>query len=151
MKGAYEAIEAATDALNRGFSHVLDQKVGAAGGESWADVALEAIKEEIEQILADAASAVRDVAEEYRESADTIRESFSESPTADECEEKAEALEAYADELESISVDIPVPSHSDDDEERGEDGDDCATSNYFEESADAMREEAVSVLADQSF
>ena len=47
------------------------------------------------------AEALREVASEYNESAENIRGSFSESNTADECEERASEIEGYADEVES--------------------------------------------------
>lgn len=46
-----------------------------------------------------AISDATEVADEYRESAESIRENFSESPTADECEEKADSIESWCDEL----------------------------------------------------
>lgn len=53
-----------------------------------------------------AAEEIREVAQEYQDSADSIRESFSESPTADECEERAQELEDWADEIESAASDM---------------------------------------------
>jgi hypothetical protein len=62
--------------------------------------------EEARSLLQELGEAVREVGEEYQESADNIRESFSESSTADECEEKAEQLEDWASTCESAADDI---------------------------------------------
>lgn len=53
----------------------------------------------------EAANEVREVGEEYQESCDNIRDNIPESPTADECEEKAEACQNLADELEYLDFD----------------------------------------------
>lgn len=58
--------------------------------------------EELKGYVEELIEAVREVAEEYQSSADAIRDSFSDSPTADECEEKANELEGWADELEGF-------------------------------------------------
>jgi hypothetical protein len=63
-----------------------------------------------------AASEIRHVAEEYQESADNIRDSFTDSPTADECEEKSEAAGSVADELESLDFEIGDEPDEDDKE-----------------------------------
>lgn len=81
---AYEAMERVEDAL-LAFELVHD---------------LDQLNSEIEQ----ASSDLNDVAQEYREAAEAIRENFSESPTADECEEKADNIEAYASDLDSLSL-----------------------------------------------
>ena len=56
---------------------------------------------------------IRQIASEYEDSASNIRDSFAESPTADECEEKQQQLEEWADsidtaiqEIESVDVDV---------------------------------------------
>jgi len=69
MSGVYSAQENAEDNIG-GCSSVAD---------------LKALAEET-------ADAIEEVAEEYQESADNIRDTFSESATADDCEEKAEGL-----------------------------------------------------------
>jgi hypothetical protein len=62
---------------------------------------------------------LQEVADEYRESADNIRENFPDSPTADECEEKAENLESVISDIEGFSPD--EFDHDADDEDRDED------------------------------
>jgi hypothetical protein len=76
-----------------------------------------ALKDALEQ----AASDIREVGEEYQESADNIRDSFSESSTADECEEKAQELEGWADEIES-AMDELADFEPDEDETKKADG-----------------------------
>ncbi len=69
-------------------------------------------KDDLETILEDAANTARDLGQEYEDSAEAIRENFSESPTADECDEKKEALEEWADAMESAKDNIedqPAP------------------------------------------
>jgi len=71
------------------------------------DAALEAVAkwaveddvEDLKAILTDCADALREVAQEYQDSADNIHQNFSESSTADDCEEKANEIEGYADEV----------------------------------------------------
>jgi hypothetical protein len=65
-------------------------------------------------VLDDVASEAREIAAEYQESAESIRAVFSDSETADQCDEKAEALEGWADEadtardsLEGVDEDDP--------------------------------------------
>jgi hypothetical protein len=58
---------------------------------------------EAKQILETLAETIREVAEEYQQSADSIRDNFAESPTADECEEKANELESWVDECEDAA------------------------------------------------
>lgn len=59
--------------------------------------------EDLKQILSDAAEAIKEVAQEYTDSADNIEQAFTGgSATADECKEKAESLESWADELEQV-------------------------------------------------
>jgi len=57
--------------------------------------------EDLKALAEETAGAIREVSEQYQESADNIHESFSESTTADECEEKAQELESWADEIEN--------------------------------------------------
>jgi len=52
---------------------------------------------DLECFAEDCATELRDVADEYRESADSIREHFTDSPTADDCEEKADDIDSFAD------------------------------------------------------
>ena len=59
--------------------------------------------------LEDLVVGINEVAEEYRDSAENIREHFSESATADECEEKADELEGWALDVESYGVDEDEP------------------------------------------
>jgi hypothetical protein len=54
--------------------------------------------------LEEAASEAEEVASEYNESADNIEQTFSSSPTADECRERAESLESWAGTLQSVSI-----------------------------------------------
>jgi hypothetical protein len=72
------------------------------------DAALEAVgnwaieddPEDLKSALEEHIEALREVANEYQESADSIHQNFSESSTADECEEKSQEIEGYADEIE---------------------------------------------------
>jgi hypothetical protein len=68
------------------------------------------------EVVEAAAEEIREVGEEYQESCDNIRDQFTDSPTADECEEKAEACSSLADELEGIDFDSLPEKPSDDDE-----------------------------------
>ena len=64
-------------------------------------------RDEVVEALNDAADEVREVAEEYGESADNMESAFPNgSPTIEECREKQENLEAFADELEGAASDI---------------------------------------------
>lgn len=98
LSAAYAAQEAAEDAV-----------VGSASTE------------DLVEALRQAAEDARSVAEEYEESASSIRETFSESSTADECEEKAEALNDWADELEQACDEIESLDRKD--FEEGDEGD----------------------------
>lgn len=74
--------------------------------------------DDLKDALQTAADAIRDVGQEYRDSAENIREHFPESPTADDCEEKADGLEAWADDIENAisEVDgIDASDHVDED------------------------------------
>jgi DNA repair ATPase RecN len=55
--------------------------------------------------LEEAAAELREIADEYQESCDAIRENFSDSPTADECEERADEINSFADDLENVDID----------------------------------------------
>ena len=52
----------------------------------------------------EAVDQIREVGEEYQESADTINETAEGSPIAEECEEKAQNLEAWAGEIEGVDL-----------------------------------------------
>lgn len=67
---------------------------------------------DITEALDNAASEIREVADEYQESADNIRDTFSESPTADDCEEKAEGLNEWADDIDSAKDDVEALNFS---------------------------------------
>jgi len=84
MSGVYAAQESAVESI------------GSWDGE---DV------EELRDILQACAEAIREVAQEYQDSADAIHDSFCESATADECEEKAQELESWADMIEGTEFD----------------------------------------------
>jgi len=81
----------------------------------------------VEQAIAE----VMDVAEEYRCSAEIIRESFSESPTADACDEKADAAESYASDLEAVNFD-EAPCDDDPDTWGSEDNYKAAFDSWWE-------------------
>lgn len=101
MGQAYDAQESAIDAIN-----------------SWDGQDIEDVK----QALTDAAESIREVGEEYQSSADAIRDRFSESSTADDCEEKAQALEQWADDIESAADELPDKP---DEVQEEDDGDRC--------------------------
>lgn len=61
--------------------------------------------EDLKGSLEEQASEAEDVASEYNDSADNIEQAFSSSSTADECREKAEALEGWAGSLQSVNYD----------------------------------------------
>lgn len=76
------------------------------------------VRSELEGI----AQEIRDLAQEYTDSADAIRENFSESPTADDCEEKATELEGWADTIDTCvseleSIEFELDDNSDESEE----------------------------------
>ena len=83
LSGAYSAQEAMEDAI------------GAA-------TCISDITDAIDQCVSD----INDVAQEYRDSKDNMPEGLQEGPTGQECEEKADALEEYASELESARDEI---------------------------------------------
>lgn len=72
--------------------------------------AVESAVDELQEV----AEEVRALADEYRDSAENIRSSFSESPTADECEEKADNLDGWAEEIESAKGELEGIDFSDD-------------------------------------
>jgi hypothetical protein len=77
-------------------------------GDSFEDM-----KSEVEAM----AEEIREVSGEYQESADAIHDSFSESETADQCEEWAQERESLADEIQQ-ALDSADPE--DDDKDWGE-------------------------------
>ena len=62
-------------------------------------------------VLREAASEVREVGDEYMESGEAIREHFAESPTADECDEKAYRCEDMAGAIEDAIDEIEELEH----------------------------------------
>lgn len=70
-----------------------------AAQEAVAKWAVEDDVEDLKSTLTECAEALREVAREYQESADNIHQNFSESSTADDCEEKATEIESWADEV----------------------------------------------------
>lgn len=62
--------------------------------------------------LREVAEEVREVSEEYQESCNNIRDNIPESPTADDCEEKAQELEGWADALEQAADSIEASEAS---------------------------------------
>jgi methyl-accepting chemotaxis protein len=52
--------------------------------------------------LQEVADSVREIGEEYQESADNIRDYFTESETADECEEKSYQCDGTVDSIEEV-------------------------------------------------
>lgn len=57
--------------------------------------------EDVREALQNAVDRANELADEYEQSAENIRERFTESATADECEEKASAVRDWANEMES--------------------------------------------------
>lgn len=60
----------------------------------------DALRDEVESAIEE----IRECAEEYRESAEAIRDQFTESATADECDERADEIEGFADDLEALNI-----------------------------------------------
>lgn len=98
-----------SDKLSRVYAadEALQDAIGAASSP-----------EDLVSALNDAAEVAREVAEEYTESADNIEQSFSSSPTADDCREKAGELEGWADELEEAVSQIESLDEDDGDEDQ---------------------------------
>lgn len=70
--------------------------------------------EDVVNALDDAATVTREVADEYQESADNMRDAFPNgSPTIEECEEKAAALEQFAGECDDAKASIEALSAAD--------------------------------------
>lgn len=88
MGRVYDAQDAASDAVSK-WDGIATDDTGDLG-----------------QALADLASELREVAQEYNDSADAMENAFTGgSPTIDDCREKAESLEEWADELEGVGFD----------------------------------------------
>lgn len=120
LSRVYGAQEALEDALKGWDRKTLDHLSGAVEG---------------------CADDLREVASEYEESADSIRDSFPDSSTADECEEKAQGLEVWADEIEGAFEEID--SFTWDDVEDGQ-----YYSEAREEWADVVVEEMEDIISD---
>lgn len=84
-----------SDKLGRVYD-ARDAALAAVG--NWA---IEDDPEDLKSALTECAEALREVSNEYQESADNIHQNFSESSTADDCEEKANEIESYADSVEN--------------------------------------------------
>lgn len=89
-----------------------------------------------------AASDAREVGEEYQESADNIRETFSESNTADECEQKHEDCESWADELEQAQQECEEIRDRDDEDFTDAEGEKLSDELIEEERMDEARQVA---------
>ena len=89
----YAAREAVEDAMRR-------------SDDNGNTVSLEDYKEAVQAALEDAASTARDVGEEYRDSKSNLPDSLQDSQTGQDIEEKADACDAWADELESAASEI---------------------------------------------
>lgn len=122
MRGIYAAQEA------------FDDESGSWEHETDVQASLEAFAE-----------AVREVAEEYRESATNIEDGFGHATyVSDELNEKADALDGWADEVESADV-PPAPERDDPatwDEEPPEDADEDELDELYDSELEAWREAA---------
>lgn len=116
-------------------------------------------EEDVQGILETLAEAAREVGEMYGESADNIEQSFQNNPTAEECREKQESLDSWADDLEGASFDdfeTWLAANGDDetsDEDEGEDEEKEAVADdehpRHEEWLDYLRDEAGNVMGNQ--
>jgi hypothetical protein len=82
--------------------------------------------QDLKSILETAAEEIREAAQEYQESADAIMEHFpSGNATSEECEEKAQELEGWADTIEDFDPEEFEPELSEDEDGKktGEDED----------------------------
>lgn len=87
-----------SDKLSRAYAAEETAETSIAG---WGG--LDASVDDLKEILTTLADEAREIAEEYNESAENIENAFPNgSATAEECREKAEELEGWADELEAI-------------------------------------------------
>jgi hypothetical protein len=79
--------------------------------------------QELKSILETAAEEIREVAQEYQDSADAIMEHFpSGNQTSEECEERAQELEGWADTLDDFEPEEFEPEDEDDDPDAEENG-----------------------------
>jgi len=85
----------------RGSELTQSKLSGALAAMEGADDALPGAStmEEIKDVAECAAEQIEEVGEEYQESADAILCEFSESSVADDCQEKAEELSSWAEEI----------------------------------------------------
>jgi hypothetical protein len=104
---------------------------------------------EAKSIMETLAEAIREVAQEYQESADSIHENFSESSTADECEEKAQELEQWADECEQVAEEAEFDEDDIDFDEDDVDVEDCKDDEEREERIEKARQEKRTEARDQ--
>jgi hypothetical protein len=82
----------------------------------------------------DVARMIREVSEEYRESAENMEEGFGHSTAmSDELNEKADALEGWADEIECIDFDEFDEDDTEDDEDESEESRDARFEEWLEE------------------
>lgn len=65
-----------------------------------------ASRDDVVNVLTEAATTATDVGEEYNQSADNMEEHFSGSYQVDEIREKADACEVWAEQLESLASDL---------------------------------------------
>lgn len=90
----------------------------------------------LEEALNECASAVREVAEEYESNISNMPDSLQISPTAVDMQEKADALNSFADSLESAAGDIDLELDSEP-EEMEDHTDECAINAVIEEHGEA--------------
>lgn len=101
--------------------------------------------DDLKTILSDLASEIREVSQEYNDSADNIEESFpGGSPTIDDCREKAEQLESWADEIEEADFDEWSSSDEDADSEDAANDDGQTRAEW----ADEQRDKASAVIGE---
>lgn len=123
------------------------------GKRSTALAALEALNdasdgascpEDIVQALETCAEEIRGVADEYRESADNMRDAFPNgSPTIEECEEKAENLEEFANACDDAKATVEALTAAD-----FGDGS-AAESLAFEDAEDDLKDEWLEACRDE--
>lgn len=100
-----------SDKLSRVFAALESTEASVA---EWDGDDIETLKEALQTLAEEA----REVASEYNESADNMEQSFpSGSPTIEDCREKAENLEQWADELEGVDFEEWDGPDEDDDSE----------------------------------
>jgi dsDNA-specific endonuclease/ATPase MutS2 len=128
------------------LSRVYEAQETAEENINALDTSDESFEDDLRNVLEEAANEIREVAGEYEEAAENIREHFSESSTADECEEKAGELESWADELEGFEpgngafdpTDHDLPAEFDEESVKRDEG---ATDEQHAEKVDEAREE----------